>query len=462
MSFDMFRTVARYQRSRLAATLVLLLGLAPPMRGQTAAVAQPVLTLRALLDSVRANHPAVRAADSRTRAAEGSRVTAKAFGNPILGYQVDQTPFPGGRALVGMEREAMTTATLPLEFLYQRGPRVARASADVRAAEADANAARQRIALDAASAYYRAAVAQIQSATTHDLIGWLDTLVAYNRLRVNEGVAAEADLIRSEVERDRVAAEASMQDAEVAQSRAALGAFVSDARTQGLMPSVVVDEMPVPLGAPLLASTDVLASPNDRPLPLTKSIDDRPDVRAARERAASSTAAVAGERSMLVRQLGATIGTMQTGHMTSMIAGVSLPFPLFDQNRGEIQRANAERDAATFELAARERTAAADLRGAYAAASLLTDRASRLARQDSTGFLARAEESRRIALGAYREGAVPLFQVIDAARSWSDSRMTYYRTIVAQHQSVLLLLVAEGLDLFTNAPAPMTRGDSLR
>jgi outer membrane protein, heavy metal efflux system len=145
-----------------------------------------------------------------------------------------------------------------------------------------------------------------------------------------------------------------------------------------------------------------------------------------------------------------------------MIAGVSLPFPLFDQNRGEIQRANAEREAAIFDLAAEERSAAADLRGAYAAASLLTDRALRLARQDSAGFLARAEESRRIALGAYREGAVPLFQVIDAARSWSDARMTYYKTIMVQHQSVLSLLVAEGLDLFTNVPSPLTRGDSPR
>jgi cobalt-zinc-cadmium efflux system outer membrane protein len=191
-------------------------------------------------------------------------------------------------------------------------------------------------------------------------------------------------------------------------------------------------------------------------------IDGRPDVQAARERVTSSTAALAAERSMIVRQIGATIGTMQTGRTTSMIAGVSLPFPLFDQNRGEIQRASAERDAATFDLAAQERSATADLRGAYAAAIILTDRASRLSRQDSTGFLARAEESRRIALGAYREGAVPLFQVIDAARSWADARMTYYKTIVAQHQSVLSLLVAEGLDLFTNAPAPISRGDSLR
>ncbi len=436
---------ARHERSLLVGALALLVGLAPPSRGQSTGVAQPTLTLRALLDSVRTNHPAVRAAGSRVRAAEGGRVTAKAFGNPMLGYQVDQTPSQGERAMV-MEREAMTTATLPLEFLYQRGPRVARANADVRAAEADANAERQRVGLDAAAAYYRAGLAQIQAATTHDLLRWLDTLVAYNRSRVNEGVAAEADLIRAELERDRVASEASMLDAEEAQARAALGGYMSDARGPELPASIVVGDMPLPMPAAPPAGA--------------ASADARPDVRAARERLAASTAAVAGERSMLVRQLGATIGTMQTAGTTSMIAGVSLPLPLFDQNRGEIQRATAERDAAAFDLAAQQRMATADLRGALAAAAILTDRAARLARQDSTSFLARAEESRRIALGAYQEGAVPLFQVIDAARSWAEARMTYYRTIVAQHQSILSLLVAQGLDLFAAVPAPISRGDS--
>ena len=459
MSFIPFRPISRQLPYRLAPLFGCLLGFAPVSPAQSPEVATG-LTLRAVLDSVRYNHPAFRGADSRVRAAEGSRVTAKSFGNPILGYLVDQTPFPGGRPIVGMEREAMATATLPLELLFQRGPRVTRANADVRAAEADANAARQKLAVDAASAFYRAALAQVQSATTHELVGWLDTLVAYNRVRVNEGATAEADLIRSEVERDRLASEASMQDAELAQSRATLGAYVSDDRESRQLPSAIVDDMPLPMPTSTPTTSHGGISHDGRLSQSSLLIDARPDVRAARERVAASNAAVAGERSMFVRQLGATIGTMQTGHTTSMIAGVSLP--LFDQNRGEIQRARAERDVASFELAARERAATADIRGANAAASILAERASYLARHDSTGFLARAEQSRRIALGAYREGAVPLFQVIDAARLWADARMTYYRTIVAQHQSVLSLLVAEGLDLFTALPTPIARGGSLR
>jgi outer membrane protein, heavy metal efflux system len=454
MSLDPFiRSLRCRERSSLIIGLAMFIGLAPPARAQLAGSTPPVLTLRALLDSVRSNHPSVRAAESRIAAAEGSRTTARALGNPVIGYQVDQTPFPGGRPLRGMDREAMTTATLPLEFLYQRVPRVKRANADVRAAEAERDALRQRIGLDAANAYYRAGLAQTQSATTHDLVNWLDTLVAYNRSRVKEGVAAEADLIRSQLERDRVASEASMQDAELAQARAALGAYLSDSGETAPLPTVAIDDGPLSL--PASASLYPRAT-------AAVSIDRRPDVRAARERVASSNAAVLGERSMIVRQLGATIGTMRAAGTTSMIAGISMPFPLFDQNRGEVQRANAERDAAAFELAAQERTATADIRGASEAARILTERATLLARRDSTSFLARAEESRRIALAAYREGAVPLFQVIDAARSWADARMTYYKTMVAQHQSILALLVAEGFDLYTGAPIPTSRGASLR
>ena len=53
-----------------------------------------------------------------------------------------------------------------------------------------------------------------------------------------------------------------------------------------------------------------------------------------------------GERTMIVRQLGATIGTKHSAGNTYLTAGLSIPLPLFDQNSGEIARAAGERDAA--------------------------------------------------------------------------------------------------------------------
>jgi len=408
----------------------------------------PPLTVRALFDSIAATHPLVRAAASRTRAAEGARITAGALGNPVLGYQVDRAPSAGTAASALDDREIMTTATLPLEALFQRWPRVHAADAMVRAAEAVADGERQRTALDAADAYYRTALAQVGVATARDLSAWLDTLVAWNRARVNEGAAAEADLLRSQLERDRASVDATMQEVELARARSTLAAFLGDPRPSTL-PTVLVSDRPLVL-PPAAAGERTGAAPTGAPL----SIERRPDVRAARSRADASRAGATSERTMIVRQLGATIGTKQMAGTTSLIAGLSLPLPLFDMNRGEIRRADAERDAAAFDRTAVERTASGDLLAAQEAARLLSTQMDRLTAGGSDGLLARADEARRIALGAYREGAVPLLTVLDAARAWGEARTMFYRTLYAQHQSVFGLLAAQGIDLFTNPPAP--------
>ena len=388
------------------------------------------VTLLEVLDSVAARHPSLAAANARIRAARGSRSTAGTLGNPILMYDEENAPLPG-RAAPPMDRETMVTATLPLEPLYQRWSRVSGANADVRAAEADAQGERQRIGMDATRAFYRMARAQVALEAARDLAAWLDSVVAYNRTRVKEGVAAEADLIRSELERDRANVEATMQEADLARARADVSVFLNEE----------------PDAAFRVAAFDApLAVPDVSPTSRTGST--RPDIRAARERVAAAGAGVTTERTSLIRQLGLTVGTKRSAGTTSLIAGVSMPFPLFDQNRGAVARAAAERDAAGFELVAQERIGRAEIVGSAEAARLLTERAGVLADESrGQGYLARADEARRIALGAYREGAVPLIQVIDAARAWGEARLAYYQILYAQHESVVELLVAQGADI---------------
>ena len=410
----------------------------------------PPLTLGMLLIAVRDGHPTIQSALARVRAAEGMRATAGRLGNPVLSYQSENTTFLAG-SVVGIDRETMEMATLPLEPIYLRGSRVARASAEVRAARADAERERQHVGLDAAGMFYRVALARITSETDHDLVAWLDSLVAYNRIRAREGVAAEADLLRASLERDRAAAEATMSDAELAQASAQLAAALGAPATSGPV-AVIAGESPLVL----VDRADARVADGSG---LASAVALRSDVRAARERETAAAAGISTERRMLFREAGATLGIKQMMGTNSMIAGLSLPFPLFDQNRGEVARATAERDIARFDLAVQERLATADVAGSLAAARLLTAQAEALARPGADGLLARADEMRRIALGAYREGAIPLIQVLDAAQAWGATRLTYYRTLYAQHQAVLALIVATGGDLFT-APLTPTSGSS--
>lgn len=405
---------------------------------QTATSPNNVLTLRALLDSVRLRHPTGEAARARVRAARGSRLTAGSLGNPILSYNVENAPFPGNDLVGHMTRENMTTAMLPLESIAQRFPRAQRASLEVRAAEADARVSEQQLALDAARAYYRAAVGQVGLAVAQDVVAWLDSVVAYNRMRVEEGAAAEVDLIRTELERDRALADATLQEVEATRARAEVATFLG-ASEESLGSIVVpIDSLPVPV--PAAVATNLAAL-----------LEQRPDVRAARFRLNAAGAGVAVERSMIVRQLGITFGAKQSAGTTSMLAGISMPLPIFDPNRGEIARANAERDVANFELKGVERTARADLASAHEAARLLHARVAMLVRREPgrLTFLQRADEARHIALGAYREGAASLIQVLDASRAWGEARNTFYRALYAQHESVALLLTARGDDLFS-------------
>lgn len=384
------------------------------------------LTLRALLDTVASTYPTLDAARMRVRAAESARRTAGAFANPMASYQVENTAFPGSSQPPGADRETMATLTLPLEPIYQRGSRVRQANALIRASEADADVAKQSVLRDAAHAFYRVARAEVRIAALQDVANWLDTLVAYNRARVQEGVTAEADLIRTQLERDRAEIELVVQQAELARAQADLTAFSGfAAKDRVVVPTAVL-------------AIDLTAVP--------PTATSRPELRAAQARVNAADASVASERRMFIRELGATVGTKQTMGTTTMIAGLSLPVPLFDRNRGEVSRAQAERDAGRYEFAAAKRMIEAEHAGAVEAIRILTAQANRFTQGDG-GILARAEQAERIALGAYREGAVSLLQVLDASRARSESRMAWYDLLFAQHEAVVDFLFATGQDI---------------
>jgi len=396
--------------------------------------ASGLLTRDEVLQAAMSHSPLVDAAAARLSASRGSRRTAGALPNPVLSYQVENTAFPGQDLPAELERETSIFATLPLEPLYQRGPQVRRADQEVRAAGAALDVARRRVGIDAARAFYRIALAQIAVEGSEDIRQRLESVASFNRSRVAEGVTPEGDLIRVEVELDRAEAEAVRERIELARAWADLKPFLdsSGAVAVGSDRRVEVED-----GS--LSGTTTLPPLSEL---VARARQARPDLLAARARVAAAQAEISYQRALTVRQVGATFGTKRLSGVNTMILGLSLPLPLFNQNGGEVQRATGERVAAERELEWTERQALAEVEAAYEAARLLREQVGKLHGK----FLGRAEESRRIALAAYTEGAVSLLQVLDASRTLADARLTYYRTVFAQRQSILELNVALGSD----------------
>jgi cobalt-zinc-cadmium efflux system outer membrane protein len=427
----------------IGAVWLALVSGATPVLAQRSGHNVPV-TLRAVLEASVGQHPAMIGARARVRAAHGSRGTAGAWANPVFELQIENAAL--GNEPPPMEKETMATTMVPLEGLYQRGPRVRRADAGLRASLADTVAERRRVSLAAVHAYSRMALAQVVLEASDDLVAWLDTVAAYNRARVGEGVAAEADLLRAELERDRAAALAGLRSADLAVARAALTEFLGDSASITYLASTsFLVEVPVEL---LSFASSVPES--------SSLLDQLPTVLAARERLEAADAGISAEKSLLVPSVGGMIGFKWSAGTTSLMWGLSLPLPLFNWNGGAVTRAEGERDAAAADLAAERRSAAARLAEAREAARVLTDRLNRLVEPIPGGgvsYLRRADEARRIALGAYREGAVPLFTVIDAARAWGEARITFFEALLAQRESVLALRSLEGVDLLSIVPA---------
>jgi cobalt-zinc-cadmium efflux system outer membrane protein len=110
--------------------------------------------------------------------------------------------------------------------------------------------------------------------------------------------------------------------------------------------------------------------------------------------------------------------------------GISLPFPLFNVNRGSIAVAAAERDRAQAELALARQESEAMI----AQAVRERDVALLAARRDQL-LLARAQRVAAMSLEAYREGAIPLANVLEAQRSARDVVAQYIDHVAAAHDA---------------------------
>jgi len=400
----------------------------------TTGASQTAWTLDAALTAALSQHPLVEAARSEVVAAEGSRRTAALTPNPIATYWVENARFPGPATASAVERETSAYATLPLEPFFQRGSRVVRADADVRVAQASVTVAERRVAIDLVHAFYRMAVAQASVDAARENQEALEQLVDYLRNRVAQGATPEAELIRAEVERDRGEAESALAGVEVLRAASGLRPFLPDRAAQDQVRVV----------APASASAASLPPMADL---TAHAMATRPELLVSRAKVQSASGAVALERALMIREIGASFGVKRTLGVNAMVAGLSVTLPLFDRNRGEIQRATAQRLGAELESRWLERAVVSEVEAEYQAVRTLAPRVAAM----QPSFVGRAEESRRIALAAYQEGATSLLQVLDTARVVTDVKLTFARIAATAGESAFNLGIVAGYDPRTAA-----------
>ena len=172
----------------------------------------------------------------------------------------------------------------------------------------------------------------------------------------------------------------------------------------------------------------------------------RPDVRAARLQQERADSALALARREALPDLSLAVSYTHSEFQVSgdnpnaLGVSVSLPLPIFDRNQGNIGRARldgerARNDSIRLELqvrhevtdAVRRATRAATLVGVY-----------------EGGMLDRAETALKVAEKSYQAGAVSLLELLEAQRTYLETKGAYLRALHDYRQANVDVVHAVG------------------
>lgn len=397
-----------------------------PFCSSQPASAQTRFTLEDAISQALQNNPQLQAAQSRTDAAKGQQMQAGLKPNPRLFLQTEDVRAWGTPAIPywqGTEEYAYLGQVV--ETAGKRQRRVDVASADVRSNQGSENLQYRQIVARISGSYWNAAGA----AASRDLYGQTlrtyDEDFTYVQNRVREGVMAEADLLRLQLERDLVRAQASgaARDADLANVE--------------LLRAVGRAEYATNL------SFDHLDNPPEVNAPQLKAaIAARPESNIAREQISRAQQNVQLQKANAKPDPEFYLGYKRNTGQDTLFAAVQLDLPIRNRNQGNIGTAQADLRAAEANLKLTELNLTADFEAAKRAYQSNRDLL-----QQYSATRRQAVETETLARGAYREGGFDLIRLLDAERSRISVEMQYIRTLVELRQSIVNLQLASGMEI---------------
>jgi cobalt-zinc-cadmium efflux system outer membrane protein len=334
--------------------------------------------------------------------AEGAHEAARVAGklpNPLFDFRVENWSPASGAP----DRDVFALGTQPFELGGKRSLRRELAISERDAAAGSVRSLERSLALDTVRAYVGALRAR---ALLETLIGnrdGLKTIVDSMNRRVDEGYSAEADLLKFKTEAARI-------DVDIVRAQLEL--------TRGLTSLAIAIGAPARIEASQLVEPEPLTAPNGDAALVAASVARHPDVLAAKAGFEHAQRLTAYERARRIPDAAVTGGYKRTAGFNTVVFGVTLSVPVFDRNQAGVARAfgiergaDADRDALVQRLTI-------DAIAVVGAAQAISARAERTAQE----LLAPAEEVRRAALAAFREGSTDVLKLIDAERVYAEVR----------------------------------------
>lgn len=390
----------------LAIFFALVSATGSPARAQDPnAVLPERLTLPVLLQLVAERSPRLAAEQAAIDAAEAERITAGALPNPTVSFGRFK-PAGGANTIFEGSSQQQSTVDVPLLIAGQRGARIEAAEQGMLATRARVGLAGNELALRAAELFVGLQAAQEKVTVLQESRGDIERAAVVVSGRLDGGMASRYDLARVEVELAGVTVREEEARADRANQAAGLATLIG---APGWRPSAI--GTPIPAGLP----TDAAIWRN----PL---VAGNPQIHAARREEDAAQAALKRTESerwpVPVLNLGRTWTSDPFG--AANFVGLSTEIPLLDTRRGPLAKAKADLQAAQRRRAAIESEAGVEL---LRLLDSLAQRRAALERFEQKAGI-RIPALKQMAEDAYRLGRGSILELIDAARSRLDARLT--------------------------------------
>lgn len=354
------------------------------------------LSLSQALEEAAARSPDIVAADAEVRAAEARLRQSGYRENPELSLEVENVAGTG--ELRGMNRMETTLAVNQrLDFAGRRSARVEVARANLAAQQLRLAIARADLAQSVREQFARAVAARQRLEQADENLAWSEELARVAGLLVEAGREPPLRAIRarSALAQAKARREAAMAD-ELA-ARSSLAALFGVSTPVASVSGPVVDAKP-------------------RPVTPENSLE----VRLAEAERAVARAEIRQQQAE--RRLDPAVGVgvrhvRETGDV-GLVAGVSMPLPIFDRNRGNISAAEQELAAAEARRASVLANTTARARNAIAAVEAAQRRVDAL----EGAAIPEGAEALRLAQRSYEEGRATLLELLDARNAYTSTQ----------------------------------------
>ena len=396
-----------------------------------------IISLRDSLAAALLNNPDLAAFAWEVRAREARAMQAKLLPNPELNTEFED--FGGSGRRHGWNR-AQTTVSLAqlVELGGKRAKRYRLATLDKDLAGWDYETRRLAVLAGTTKAFIAVLATQERLALAEELFQLATRSVSTVAGTVKTGAVSPVEQSRAEVARVQVEVERAQLRHDLEAARAALAASWG-ART------VTFDRV--------RGDLENLAPPPALDVVLAR-IDGNPDLARWATELEQRQAALANEKVQRIPDVTVAIGGRQYAEdgTGALVAGFSLPLPLFNRNQGNVLEAQNRLDKGRAEQRAVSTVVRAELVTVFEALAASYDQASTL----RVSAIPKARTVYDDAANAYSKGLFRYIEVLDAQRTLFELRGQYLQALAAYHSA------AADIERLTGTPLRATDLEAVR